>query len=118
MQSMRAAQEGIDDLISAAMEDRSLSARLTEAMGSSWIPMLCAAAGALGDSAVRIEFELRYPDGVHEAGVQRARSKSERRSDQWLTEVHRAGDSRRASTGWSVCSAGRGRIGWREVSSG
>jgi hypothetical protein len=74
MESMRAAQQGIDDLISAAMEDRSLSARLTEAMGSSWIPMLCAAAGALGDSAVRIEFELRYPDGVHEAGVDRARS--------------------------------------------
>jgi len=72
MESMRAAQQGIDDLISAAMEDRSLSARLTEAMGSSWIPMLCAAAGALGDSAVRIEFELRYPDD--EAGVQRARS--------------------------------------------
>ena len=47
MESMRAAQQGIDDLINAAMEDRSLSARLTEAMparrGSSWIPMLCAA---------------------------------------------------------------------------
>jgi hypothetical protein len=29
VESMREAQQGIDDLISAAMEDRSLSARLT-----------------------------------------------------------------------------------------
>ena len=71
IERLRRARDGVETLIDAAIGDPSLSARLASVMGSSWIPMLCAAAGALGDSAVGIEFELRYPDDLHQAGVQR-----------------------------------------------
>jgi hypothetical protein len=66
IEALRGAREGLDKLIDAAIEDRSLRSGLAAVMGDRWVSILVSAETAAADEAWRIEFELRHEAGADE----------------------------------------------------
>jgi len=66
IEALRGVRERLNKLVDAAIEDRTLSARLAAVMGEGWISVLVHAGGAAADRAVCMEFELRHPAGPDE----------------------------------------------------